>query len=130
MRWLVRLVIVSVLGWCLWSLVLSRTVGEFFVRPNCVIYGRSGFTDLSKCQTVAGAELVSTVSGFAGLSKSPRVAGAELVSTVNGFGVHDSEFVSTVSGFGFQVRGFGFHDGDFGFQVSDFGSPPVSFWFP
>jgi hypothetical protein len=132
--WFVRrqvgLVIVSVLGWCLWSLELSRTVGEFFVRSNCVIYGRSGLIYESKCQTVAVGELVSTVGSLGGLSKCQTVAAGELVSTVNGLGVHDRGLVSTVSDLISTVSRLRFHDGQLRFHESDLMSPPVSFAFP
>jgi hypothetical protein len=99
---LARLEIVSVLGWFLWSFGVSRTNGEFFVHPKCVIYGRSKSVYKSNGQTVAAVELVSTVNG--------------LTSTV-------SDFLSTVSG----LR---FHDGHLRFHESDFLRPPVSFSFP
>ena len=98
----VGLVIVSVLGRCLWSLGLSRTAGELFVRLWCVIYGRSSLVYKSNGQTGLPALLIALVSKF-------------------GFQV--SDFISTVSG----LR---FHDGHLRFHESDFLRPPVSFSFP
>ncbi len=102
---------------------MSRTVDELFVRPNCVIYGQSDLVYKSNGQTGLSACLIALVSSLTCLSKCQTVAAGELVSTVSKFGFQVSDFISTVSG----LR---FHDGQLRFHESDFLRPPVSFSFP
>lgn len=113
---LARLEIVSVLGWLSLVVSLSRTAGEFFDHPKCVIYGRSKSVYKSNGQTVAAVELVSTVNGLTSTV-------SDFLSTVSGLRFHDDRLR-------FHERGFRFHDSRLRFHESDFLRPPVSFSFP